>query len=134
MKTSTFLIAAAASLAAFAVHAAGGIDFQKLIDDAAKRGGGRVVVPAGVHETKSLRLRSHVELHLEKGAVLRGSVKHEDYFEFPVEVCAVRPESSGLVLIYAWDEEDIAITGEGMVDGRGPEFFPGRDMSPSFRV
>lgn len=133
MKTSTFLIAAAASLAAFAVHAAGGIDFQKLIDDAAKRGGGRVVVPAGVHETKSLRLRSHVELHLEKGAVLRGSLKHEDYFEFPADVCAVRPESSGLALIYAWDEEDIAVTGDGMVDGRGPEFFPGRNKSPSFR-
>ena len=91
------------------------------------------MVPAGVHETKSLRLRSHVELHLEKGAVLRGSVRHEDYFDFPAEVCAVRPESSGLVLIYAWDEEDIAITGEGTVDGRGPEFFPGRNESPSFR-
>ncbi|MBQ3806590.1 MAG: hypothetical protein II840_01390, partial [Kiritimatiellae bacterium] len=57
----------------------------------------------------------------------------EDYFDVPAEVCAVRPESSGLVLIYAWDEEDIAITGEGTVDGRGPEFFPGRNESPSFR-
>ena len=83
-------------LGAFAMFSAkaGNIDFQKLIDEAAAKGGGRVTVPAGVHETKSLRLRSHVELHLEKGAVLRGSVKHEDYFDFPANICAVRPESS----------------------------------------
>ena len=132
MKIRIVLSAATAALSLLAARA-DGIDFQKLIDAAAAKGGGRVVVPAGVHETKSLRLRSHVELHLEKGAVLRGSVRHEDYFDFPAEVCAVRPESSGLVLIYAWDEEDIAITGEGTVDGRGPEFFPGRNESPSFR-
>ena len=108
---------------------ASGIDFQKQIDDAAANGGGRVVVPAGVHDIKSLRLKSHVELHLAKGAVLRGSLRHEDYFDFPADICPVRPESSGLVLIYAWDAEDIAITGEGTVEGRGPEFFPGRDES-----
>ena len=133
MKISMSIFAAAAALSLLSARADGGMDFQKLIDEAAAKGGGRVVVPAGVHETKSLRLRSHVELHLEKGAVLRGSVRHEDYFDFPADVCAVRPESSGLVLIYAWDEEDIAITGEGTVDGRGPEFFPGRNESPSFR-
>ena len=128
MKMKLMTIVALGAFAMFSAKA-GNIDFQKLIDEAAAKGGGRVVVPAGVHETKSLRLRSHVELHLEKGAVLRGSVKHEDYFDFPVDVCAVRPESSGLVLLYAWDEEDISITGEGMIDGQGPEFFPGCDKS-----
>jgi hypothetical protein len=119
--------------AAAAARGAGAIDFQKLIDDAAARGGGRVVVPAGVHETKALRLRSRVELHLEKGAVLRGSLRRADYTPFPVSVCPVRPESSGLALLFAWDETDIAVTGEGVIDGRGPEFFPNRDMRPSFR-
>ncbi len=109
------------------------IDFQALIDEAAAKGSGRVVVPAGIHNTKSLRLRSHVELHLEKGAVLRGSTCHADYYDFPAELCAVRPESSGLVFLYAYDEEDIAITGEGIVDGQGPEFFPDRDESEGFR-
>ncbi len=119
---------------AFVVSAtAAGIDFQKLIDEAAAKGGGRVVVPAGMHETRSLQLKSHVELHLEKGAVLRGSTRHKDYYEFPVELCAVRPESSGLVLIYAYDAEDISITGEGTIDGQGPEFFPKRNRSPKFK-
>ena len=121
------LTAVATVAMAMLAAAAPGIDFQKQIDAAAAKGGGRVVVPAGLHDIKSLRLRSHVELHLEKGAVLRGSLRREDYFDFPVDICPVRPESSGLVLIYAWDAEDIAITGEGTVEGRGPEFFPGRD-------
>ncbi len=116
---------------AFASAAVAGIDFQSLIDAASAKGGGRVVVPSGVHDTKSLQLKSNVELHLEKGAVLRGSTRHEDYFEFPAELCAVRPESSGLVLLYAHDAENIAITGEGVIDGRGPEFFPGRDENLS---
>ena len=85
MKIRIVLSAATAALSLLAARA-GGIDFQKLIDEAAAKGGGRVVVPAGVHETKSLRLRSHVELHLEKGAVLRGSVRHEDYFDFPTDL------------------------------------------------
>src|SRR5690625_7880317 len=44
---------------------------QQKIDDVAARGGGRVMVRAGVHRTGALRLRSRVELHLEAGAVLR---------------------------------------------------------------
>ena len=42
----------------------------------------------------SLRLKSHVELHLEKGAVLLGSTKREDYDDFPRDECSVSPESS----------------------------------------
>src|SRR5690606_3813773 len=44
---------------------------QDAIDRAADSGGGRVTIAPGVHETGALRLRSHVELHLEAGAVLR---------------------------------------------------------------
>ena len=43
-----------------------GADLQRRIDEAAAAGGGRVVVKAGVHHTGTLRLRSHVELHLEE--------------------------------------------------------------------
>jgi polygalacturonase len=44
---------------------------QAAIDDAAAAGGGTVLVPAGTHRTGALRLRSHVELRLEAGAVLQ---------------------------------------------------------------
>ena len=39
----------------------------------------RVVVAPGVHPIGTLRLKSHVELHLEKGAVLLGGTKRDDY-------------------------------------------------------
>ncbi len=100
-----------------------GAALQAEIDRVAAAGGGRVVVPAGEHACASLRLASHVELHLEKGARLVGSTKSEDYFDFPLEVCGVTPEGSRKVFIYAWDAEDVAITGQGTIDGQGPAFF-----------
>ena len=96
---------------------------QAAIDRAFERGGGRVVVPEGRYDVGSIQLKSHVELHLEKGAVLLGSDRSEDYYSFPVEICRIRPERSSKVLLYAFDAEDIAVTGEGTVDGQGPAFF-----------
>jgi polygalacturonase len=44
---------------------------QKAIDTCAKKGGGRVVVPAGQHFlTGAIALKSHVNLVVEEGAVL----------------------------------------------------------------
>ena len=105
------------------VPAGDGASIQKAIDEVSAQGGGRVVVPAGEYRSPSLRLKSNVELHLAKGALLRGGTRSEDYFDFPTDVCAVRPEKSGRVFIYAWDAENIAITGEGIIDGRAKEFF-----------
>lgn len=91
---------------------------QREIDDAAARGGGRVVVPAGEHRTGALRLRSRVELHLEAGAVLRFV---PDPALYPV-VDARWEGATGLVhspCLYAHGEEDVAITGLGTIDGGG---------------
>ena len=53
---------------------------QKAIDHVFLAGGGKVIVPKGVYLTCSTRLRSNINLHLEKGAILRGSQNPEDYF------------------------------------------------------
>lgn len=79
-----------------------------------------------------------MELHLEKGAVLLGSTKRDDYDDFPRDVCSVSPESSYRALIQAWDAEDIAITGKGTIDGQGPAFYDrkpprGHWPKPKFR-
>ena len=55
---------------------------QKAIDDCFLAGGGRVLIPCGVYVTGSLRIRSHVELYLESGAILKGSRNPEDYFGY----------------------------------------------------
>lgn len=46
---------------------------QQAIDDCSRAGGGRVVVPAGMYKTGSIRLKSHVCLYLEQGATLSTS-------------------------------------------------------------
>ena len=109
--------------AAVTVTGTGRDAIQKAVDEVSAAGGGRVTVPAGIHESGSIRLRSGVELHLAKGAMVRGGTRSEDYFEFPESVCRVKPENSARVFVYAWDAENIAITGEGLIDGRGKEFF-----------
>ena len=96
---------------------------QREIDRLASAGGGRVVVPAGVHATSYLRLRSHVELHLERGAVIRGASDPDAYVDVPADVCAITPEFSAKALILAWDAQDVAITGEGTIDCSGPGFY-----------
>ena len=99
---------------------------QGVIDATAASGGGVVVVPPGTWNTGTIRLRSHVELHLEKGAVLKGSTRPGDYNgndEFPENFWNAGEEWSGGHLILGYKVEDVAITGEGTIDGNGPAFF-----------
>ena len=85
---------------------------QQTIDACASAGGGVVVVPAGIFNTGAIRLRSHVTLELEPGAVLKGSGSLDDY--------KIDGKLGGL--ISAIDAEDIAIRGSGMIDGNGMAF------------
>src|SRR5262245_2151294 len=81
-------------------------------------GGGRVVVPAGIHQTGPIRLKSRVNLHLSDGAVLKFSTDAKQY----LPLVFTRWEGTELMnyspLIYALDEQDIAITGSGTLDGQ----------------
>ena len=54
-------------------------EIQALIDTAAERGGGVIVVPAGVYLTGGLYFRPGTHLHLREGAVLQGSDFIGDY-------------------------------------------------------
>ena len=89
--------------------------FQREIDDVAAQGGGRVVVPAGRHVVGQLDLKSNVELHLEKGAVLEGAVGLENY-----RVTAL-PYSEGTwsAVVSAIGVTNVAVTGEGEIFGNG---------------
>jgi polygalacturonase len=92
----------------------------KAIDAAHRAGGGRVVIPAGDHLTGPIHLKSRVELHVAAGATLRFS---QDTTQYPsvftrwegVELMNFSP------LIYAFECEDIAVTGEGTLDGQADE-------------
>lgn len=87
------------------------------IQACAAAGGGRVFVPAGDFLTGAIRLRSNVDLHLAKGATLKFSTSPSDY-----PLVHTRWEGVELInyspLIYAHRERNIAITGEGTLDGQ----------------
>ena len=92
---------------------------QKAIDRCSKKGGGRVVVPAGQKFlTGAIHLKSHVNLVIEEGAVLEFAFQPELY---PI----VETSWEGLdcynlsPCVYAFRQTDIAITGLGTIDGGG---------------
>lgn len=99
---------------------------QAAIDACAQNGGGRVVVPAGTYIIGTLWLRSHVELHLCHGAILKASANLDDYNEedaYPQNYGCKAEEWNGKHLIIAHECEDVAITGTGIIDGSGHEFY-----------
>jgi polygalacturonase/lysophospholipase L1-like esterase len=81
-------------------------------------GGGRVVVPEGKWLTGKVHLKSNVNLHVEKGALLEFSENPEDYLP------AVQTTWEGMEcfnyspLIYAFDCKNVAVTGEGPLDAK----------------
>lgn len=95
--------------------------FRKAIAAAHDAGGGRVVVPAAVFCTGPIHLRSGVNLHVSKGAVVKFSLDPNDY----LPVVYTRFEGTECMnyspLIYAHQQQDIAVTGEGTLDGQADD-------------
>ena len=103
---------------------------RKAIAECAGKGGGRVVVPPGEFLTGPIHLKSGVNLHVQKGATLRFSTDPNRY----LPVVKTRFEGIEYVgyspLIYAFGQENIAVTGEGTLDGQASDanwwFWKGR--------
>src|SRR6266542_1508365 len=97
--------------------------FADAIDAVVKKGGGTVIVPEGLWLTGPITLKSNVELRTEKGALV---VFTSNYNEYPL----IKTWFEGIYcwrtmpLIYAIDAENIAITGEGIVDVKGIAWRP----------
>jgi polygalacturonase len=92
---------------------------QAAIDSCASQKGGTVVVPGpATYLTGTILLKDHVTLHLERGAVLLGSSDFKDYVSIDPFVDGVNA-TRGACLVGAENARDIAITGEGTIDGRG---------------
>lgn len=86
---------------------------QAAIDLASANGGGRVIVTPGEWVTGSIYLKNDVELHLEEGAVLLGSLNPWDFVKDPVV--------KWTAMVFAVDQKNIALTGKGVLDCRGFE-------------
>ena len=95
---------------------------QDAIDACALADGGRVVIDQGRFLSGTLVLKSHVELYLKEGAVLLGSTRLEDYPEMTTPYRFYGDDWVRQSLIFAYDQEDIALSGEGIIDGQGAAF------------
>jgi len=92
--------------------------FAKAISACSRAGGGRVLVPAGEFVTGAVHLRSNVNLHVTKDATIKFDRDPRKY----LPVVFTRWEGMELMnysaFIYAFGQQNIAITGEGTIDGQ----------------
>src|SRR5215470_13697993 len=93
----------------------------KAIAACSAAGGGRVVIPSGEFLTGPIHLKSRVNLYVSQGAVLKFVTDASKY----LPVVYTRWEGTELMnyspLIYAFEQEDIAVTGPGTLDGQADQ-------------
>jgi polygalacturonase len=95
---------------------------QAAIDATAARGGGTVVVPAGVFRSGAIFLKQGVALHLAAGAVLKGSEDIADYPKQPTRIEG-HVEPWRVALVNASGLTGLRISGPGRLDGSGPVYW-----------
>lgn len=106
-----------------------GAAIQRAIDAVAAEGGGRVTLTNGVYACATLYLKSGIDLHLAKDAVLQGSAKPADYDDVDDPRIKKAPERSKKAFLVCLAGENVSITGEGTIDGQGPLFYD-RNVPP----
>ena len=105
---------------------------QAAIDCAAGQGGGVVSVPAGTYVCGSIWLKSNIELHLDCGAVIKGSPDIKDYCSAD---CCPQNEGdphggdyvSGGHLLLGVNVQNVTLSGPGRIDGNSDAFLLGPD-------
>mgnify|MGYP001266212794 CR=1 FL=1 len=91
---------------------------QNAIDACHKKGGGVVLVSAGLWMTAPIEIKSNVNLHLQKGALLQFT-KDFSHYKLVEGNWEGLPQMRNQSPIWATNATNIAVTGHGIVDGGG---------------
>ena len=83
--------------------------FTKAISALNKKGGGHLVVPAGIFVTGPIVLKDRIDLHLERNAMILLTPDREKHLK----------NGKAQPGISASKRSDISITGQGIIDGNG---------------
>ena len=92
--------------------------FRKAISALTKKGGGRLVVPQGVWLTGPIVLKDNIDLHIERNAIVLFSPDKSLFVDAEGKSSRCDPG------IKASKRKNIAITGEGIIDGNGAQWRP----------
>lgn len=100
--------------------------FEKAVEDLSSRGGGHLVVPAGIWLTGPIELRGNIDLHLERNAVISFSPDTSLYKVVDInfegkDTKRCQPQIS------CRNQRNVAITGYGIIDGNGDSW---RELDP----
>jgi polygalacturonase len=92
-----------------------------------------VLVPAGKFLTGPIHLKNNVNLHVTKDATILFSKKTSDYMPVVFTRFECMEVMNYSALIYAFEQQNIALTGEGTLDGQaGPDFW--HNWRPTWRA
>lgn len=95
---------------------------QQAIDACSKAGGGIVTLQPGKYVTGSVFIKSKVILRIDKGVTLLGSQDIADYPLIDTRVAGIEMKWPA-ALVNIIGQHDAALSGEGVIDGRGKPFW-----------
>jgi parallel beta-helix repeat protein len=111
---------------------------QNAINDCHKHGGGTIVIPAGNFVTGTVSLYSNLNIYFEPGAVLTGSTEKKEYGNQKDLGFSGAGAGNKTGIFVASDEQNITISGFGIIKGNGPSFMYmdslqyGMDFAPKY--
>lgn len=99
---------------------------RKAMDKANKEGGGRVIIPEGEWISRGpIHMKSNVNLHVAKGAILRFSEDPDDFLPQVLTRWEGTEVFNYSPLIYVYMANNVAISGHGTIEGNGGTAFAG---------
>jgi polygalacturonase len=105
---------------------------QQAIDECSQQGGGVVKFSAGNYVTGTILLKDNVTLQLDEHAALLGSLDIADYTA-PDKFRSGNGAEMGHCFIGSVGAKNVAVTGAGLIDGRGKELLAARPKGNSAR-
>src|SRR5580658_5644621 len=111
--------------------------FKKAVAAVDKAGGGHLTVPAGTYKTLPFSLVSHMNLHIDAGAVIKAPDTFEEYGIPDPNKAPATPPGGGRgafpriapLISCPPGTTDLAITGSGTIDGSGAIFWMWSDKA-----
>lgn len=101
--------------------------FSKAMKHLASKGGGRLIVPAGIWLTGPIQFESCTELHVDRGALVVFTTDYDAY-PFVDAIYEGNTAHKKMSPLWAYEKHDVAITGFGAFDGLGEAWRPSKKM------